>query len=115
MDRYYELSSGAVYNNMRPDDPGSSFKDASIIQFAVNSKVNADQTLGYMKDGTVYCVAPIQGRTLSANPNFWAVGKDCCDERANFHCDKATDPNARQAIRVSSDGDFDTAIRMARK
>lgn len=106
------LSSKAVYRNVVPSTLGTSHRDAGIIHFAEGSFVDASQSLGYVSEGTIHCVAPILGSTIDARPSFWAVGRNCCGTRGAFNCG-LTDSSARSGIVESNNQKYQTAIRMA--
>lgn len=113
---YYTLSRGATYTNLDPLAKGSDHADAASITFTQDAFVDTERTLGYMKAGTVYCVAPVVGQKYSNAPQYWAAGTDCCDQRANFRCGATGKPMAKTGVRILDDGDraeYLTAIRMA--
>lgn len=113
---YWTLHKGATYTNLDPLAKGSDHGDAASITFTQDAFVDTERTLGYMKAGTVYCVAPVSGQKYSTAPQYWAAGTDCCDQRANFRCGAVGKPMAKTGVRILDDGDrakYLTAIRMA--
>mmetsp|Transcript_16404 Transcript_16404/g.46969 ORF Transcript_16404/g.46969 Transcript_16404/m.46969 type:complete len:293 (+) Transcript_16404:139-1017(+) len=116
MAEFFSIDYGANYKGVSPDAPGASFLDASTIEFASGSSVDAKRSLGYMKFGSVYCVAPIRGKTGdNASPAFWAVGMGCCERKGGrFTCGDQANEVAHSGVRVN-DGraNYVNAVRMA--
>jgi len=119
MREYFRLDSGATYEGVSPAEPSSQHADASVITFEEGSFVDAQRSLGYMRNGVSYCVAPIATQSFSASPQYWAVGEDCCETRGEFWCDDARHPTAHGGIVVPGAAGaepgpyFATAVRMA--
>lgn len=121
MQSYFRLDSGATYDGVSPSEPSSTHADASVIVFQEDAFVDAQRSVGYMREGVSYCVAPIATQTFSASPQYWAVGKDCCEARGEFWCGDAPHPSAHSGVVVPK-GDpvspgmhYSTAIRMAQE
>lgn len=113
---YWRLNDGVQYKSVSPLALASEHSDATILGFAPESFVDAERTLGYMEAGTVYCVAPVAAQKFSDAPQYWAAGKDCCDQRGNFRCGAVLDPKAKTGLRVLDESErwkYNTAIRMA--
>jgi len=112
---FWRLDNGASYQHMNPFDPGSSHSDATLFDFLPGSSVDVQRSLGYMKRGVVYCVAPIRGpKGQNDAPQIWATGKDCCAQLGQFTCGDVDDPSASSGVSVPDDaGYFGTAVRMA--
>jgi len=116
---YWQLQDGAEYKGVSPSSKASDHADATIFSFTPDAFVDTVRTLGYMEAGVVYCVAPVASSKFSDAPQYWAAGKDCCDQRANFHCgDVGNIGNAQAKTGViikdeSERAKYKTAIRMA--
>mmetsp|Transcript_44410 Transcript_44410/g.96519 ORF Transcript_44410/g.96519 Transcript_44410/m.96519 type:complete len:292 (-) Transcript_44410:126-1001(-) len=114
MAEYWRLDAGASYKNLRASEAGAAHQDATMLHFVAGTAVVLDKSLGYMKAGNVFCVAPIASGTITTSPQFWAVGEDCCDQRGGFTCNDAEDKSALTAIVVSSGKErYTDAVRMA--
>lgn len=117
MDEYWRLNHGASHTNVIASGKGVvAFPDASTLDFQTGTFVDTSRTLGYMEFGEVYCVAPVTGEAFSASPVYYAVGKNCCNQRDNFKCGKTgltSGSNTMKALVITEDiGKYQTAIRM---
>lgn len=117
MDEYFRLKDGSVHKDVVPSGLGApTFGDATVLEFAKGAVIDTERTVGYMEDGEVYCVAPLTGSTFANNPKYFAVGKDCCDQRSNFDCYKG--PNEKDKVLkaivrdTQNDDPYLTAIRV---
>lgn len=113
---YWQLEDGAEYQQVSPSSNGSNYADATTLSFSPDAFVDNTRTLGYMEAGVVYCVAPVTSQKFSSAPQYWAAGKDCCDQRANFRCGDAANPLAKSGVAIQDDdllAKYKTAIRMA--
>jgi len=80
------------------------FSDGSILATGLPMNITA-----MYRYGTTYCVAAIintnvnGGVPLTGTYDFWAVGKDCCDEPAGtFMCGEFKNPAARSGFRETN-------------
>lgn len=102
---WIEYSQGRVYSNVHPTaDPGG-YSDASKIVFTDQAFVDTTRSVGYRSDD-LWCAAPIfeksgveTGALQSKQVNFWAVGVNCCRNRASFQCGPVYG-KARSGMRV---------------
>mmetsp|Transcript_21385 Transcript_21385/g.40964 ORF Transcript_21385/g.40964 Transcript_21385/m.40964 type:complete len:336 (+) Transcript_21385:117-1124(+) len=125
LEELWRIEGGATYGDVSVLSQAKDHGDATILNFASETYVDTDRTLGYMEDGDVYCVAPLQETStrpqteLSAVPQYWASGKNCCHKRSDFKCGAVKEANsdARSGLVLSgNDPDhekFHSAIRMA--
>jgi len=117
MSKYWLMGNGATYKEVDPAGPSMSYGDATSIVYSKRASLNLDHTLGYMRAGTVYCVAPVMTSSQNSTPQHWAVGKDCCHSRGKFACGDAADEGAHSGIvfqKTRSDWEhYRTAVRMA--
>lgn len=115
MSEFWRLDNGASYTQVGVVDPGSIRSDAVFLEFNAAAFVDVQRTVGYMKRGVVYCVAPIVSHTHFTTPVYWVVGEDCCGMRENFECGSVYDQNARSGIVLPSDttANYHAAMRMA--
>lgn len=88
MEPYWFYDEAREYANVLPSEPAAAHGDAGKIVFAKSAVIDTTKAVGY-KMGHVYCVAPIMDAGSGARVEYWAVGIDCCAERANFACDDA--------------------------
>jgi len=115
---YWQLQDGAEYQNLSPSSKASDYADASMLSFTQDAFVDTERTLGYMEAGAVYCVAPVTSQKFSTAPQYWAAGKDCCDQRANFRCGGTGigKGQTRTGVLIQDETErskYKTAIRMA--
>jgi len=94
---FWSYQDNGVYTNVTPSNPAGAHKDAGKIFFSDWARVDTTKAVGY-KDGPVYCVAPIEDDVPIPKVQYWAVGQDCCGQRADFNCDDAWNPKAHAAV-----------------
>lgn len=103
---WIEYSAGRMYSNVHPAaDPGG-YSDASKIVFSDQAFVDTTRSVGY-RSQDLWCAAPIfeksgveTGALLSKQVNFWAVGVNCCRNRASFQCGPVYERGSRSGMRV---------------
>lgn len=96
---YWSYQSNGEYTNLMPSELAAAHADAGKIIFSDFSRVDTTRAAGW-KDGPVYCVAPVLDDVPVAKVEYWAVGKDCCAQRADFNCDDAWNPKAKSGMVV---------------
>lgn len=94
---YWSYLDNAVYTNLLPSEPALAHSDAGKVFFSDDARVDTTKAVGY-KDESVYCVAPVLDDVPIAKIQFWAVGMDCCAQRADFNCDDAWNPKAKSGV-----------------
>eukprot|EP00746_Dinoflagellata_sp_MGD_P013613 gnl/MRDRNA2_/MRDRNA2_129480_c0_seq1.p1 gnl/MRDRNA2_/MRDRNA2_129480_c0~~gnl/MRDRNA2_/MRDRNA2_129480_c0_seq1.p1 ORF type:complete len:317 (+),score=33.66 gnl/MRDRNA2_/MRDRNA2_129480_c0_seq1:150-1100(+) len=94
---YWSYEDNGVYTNLTPSEPAAAHKDAGKIFFSDAARVDTTKAVGY-KDGPVYCVAPILDEVPIPKVQYWAVGQECCSQRADFNCDDSWNPKAHSAV-----------------
>merc|ERR1719321_2147080 len=102
---YWSYLNNGVYTNLLPSESADSHKDAGKIFFSDDSKVDTSKAVGY-KDGPVYCVAPVLDDVPIAKVQYWAVGQDCCSQRADFNCDDSWSPKAHSGVVILESNDW---------
>lgn len=114
MQEYWRLKRGATFDNVVPSEAAATHNDATKLKFAEGTFVDTSQTVGWMQGGNVYCVAPIASSGApSLTVEYWAVGKNCCEERSAFGCGDSGNPAVRSGIVLASDASDDSAFRKA--
>mmetsp|Transcript_73372 Transcript_73372/g.159102 ORF Transcript_73372/g.159102 Transcript_73372/m.159102 type:complete len:285 (+) Transcript_73372:109-963(+) len=88
--RYYQLEGGAEYKDVDPAVIGNKTVDAAVIRFKNGTFVDDRRTLGFINDGSIFCVAPVctPGKYMK-EVQYWAAGRGCCQQRTNFDCGSA--------------------------
>jgi len=84
-------ASGRTYKDVAATSPAIAHLDAGQIWFDDKAVVDDSSAIGYKEHKYAYCVAPVMGEANQKEIQYWAVGLDCCDDRAGFRCDDATD------------------------
>lgn len=87
---WYGLHYGERYSNVVPSQLASAHSDASVIGFASGTYVDTENSAGYKFVGAAgheFCAAPIISDDFKGEVQYFAVGRDCCDDRAGFWCD----------------------------
>lgn len=95
---YYGFFFRHVYTNVLASEPAVVHSDAGALLFHQTATVDVGRSRGYMANGQVFCVAPVLDGSMMAQVQYWAAGKNCCGERANFNCDASRDVTAKQAV-----------------
>lgn len=109
------LDDGAQYWGVSAAASAASFGDASLIEFTPGTSLDIQRSLGMLKLGTAFCIAPIVGPGVGSAtaPQFWAVGQDCCGSRGSFECgDVGTAGVHAGAVVADRDGSYAKAMRM---
>jgi len=106
LSRYYDINNLQVYEDVKPSlDRGQGLMDAGKVYFAAGTVLDATRSVGFM-NGDLFCVAPIiDSSATMTNYDFWAVGKNCCADRADFRCGEYANPRARNGLRLMIDED----------
>lgn len=110
MSPYYDIDNLETYVAVDPSrNLGQAFMDAGKIYFTDGSRINTELSVGF-KNQDIYCVAPIvkiegaaQANTQNLNYDFWAIGKNCCNDRMDFRCAEVGNPRARNGLRLMRD------------
>jgi len=112
--RYWQLDDGQVYENISPISNSAATADASIIHFRNGTFVDDMRTVGFVAQGSIYCVAPfgIPG-PYTSRVEYWAVGINCCEKRMNFECGTAREPGNLSAVVEVPSRQFKAAIQQA--
>lgn len=119
---FWLLDTGAKYREVSPAAPSASYLDASAVEFQPGSFVDVQRSLGMLRLGSAFCVAPVVGGGLGLStgglaggtPGFWAVGEDCCGHRGSFTCGDVDIAGAHAGVIVDDvEGDYMKAVRMA--
>lgn len=116
---FWAVDSGAVYAQVDSSSPAALYTDSSVVSFRSGTTIDQRKSVGYMRQGIVYCVAPMMSISESASvPEFWAVGRNCCGLRGSFDCGDAnlTSNSTRRisGVRWFRDAEtFTEAVRMA--
>jgi len=100
---YWSYHDLRKYTNVPASQHAAGFADAGMILFTKDSAVDTTGAVGFQdaaSAGTVYCVAPIADASMTKNDlvSYFAVGENCCEERANFACDGAGDGGAKSGL-----------------
>jgi len=101
---YWKYAEMRTYTNVAAAQDSSAFSDGSMYLFTEDTRLDPMRAVGYRSrwTGSTYCVAPIVDSTMNNGNDiyYWAIGTDCCNTRAEFHCDDAEDFTARSALVV---------------
>lgn len=99
---YWKYEEMRIYTNVAAAQNDEGFPDSSMFLFTEDTRLSMDRAVGYKSrwTGDVYCVAPIMDTTMSSvSPiYYWAIGENCCDMRADFHCGDSGDYTTRSAL-----------------
>jgi len=111
---YWRLEDGESYSNVSPVDLSSWRSDAEVLQFDSSATVSINHSIGFVKAGQRYCVAPVIGNQSTAPAYYWAAGIECCSLRGGFTCDDVGKSGARSGVVVhEGDDTFALAAKMA--
>eukprot|EP00435_Cladocopium_sp_Y103_P056561 s1780_g19.t1 len=76
------------YLSVDPNSKPGSVADAGFLQFQEGTHVDSTRGVGFVS-GSLWCAAPVVMNETVTSAAYWAVGKDCCRERAWFNCGNA--------------------------
>lgn len=107
---FFALESRRVYVNVLPEEPAQAHADASWLFFSQDTRLDLDLSLGYLHEGTIYCVAPVLGDHDLEAVQYWVVGEGCCDPRGGFKCDDAEDTSVKSGLVVLDVGPLPSNI-----
>lgn len=119
MRRYWAIRDASAFAGVDPltDGRQAAMEDAGQLSFVQDTFVDDRRTLGYIRGGKIYCVAPVvRAPTVSNNISFWASGTACCEQRSNFLCKSGEPPASGSyvAVRVHDAADeFYAAVQEA--
>eukprot|EP00928_Gymnodinium_smaydae_P090563 TRINITY_DN7434_c0_g1_i1.p1 TRINITY_DN7434_c0_g1~~TRINITY_DN7434_c0_g1_i1.p1 ORF type:complete len:301 (-),score=42.38 TRINITY_DN7434_c0_g1_i1:83-985(-) len=118
LEYYYQLEGNPVDVDPLGSKP---LADVSAFKFANRSFVDGLRTVGYVVDGSIYCVAPVSKEAAwDASVRFWAVGRNCCEKRSNFLCDGRSGKSSKSgsafslAVEVPANRHFQDAVEEAK-
>lgn len=117
---YYVLEGGDELRDVVPTvAPPAGKEPASIYHFANGTFVDDMRTVGFVKEGRIYCVAPVSlPGAFDATVEYWATGQDCCERRGHFDCGTAREPGALVGVVAAASNRaarnyFDKAVEQA--
>lgn len=95
---------GRAYTGVSSDEDAAVYADAGTITFR-GSMLDDKSAVGLKGFSGTACVVPIVKQRLPVSGKrpkvqFWAVGTDCCERRADFACDSALDLDVQGGIVV---------------
>jgi len=123
---YFDLANLNTYADVNPATVmGAEIMDAGLASFAKGAPPDFKYAMNF-KNADTYCVAPItMGDTPLSSYDFWAVGKNCCEESSEggkrhtaWSCPFANSTRARAGLRAMRDDDrafFRLAAEQAQK
>lgn len=109
--KYWLSHNSHSYANVLPSEAAAAYGDAGKLIFSEDARLVVSKSLGY-KDGSVYCIAPIQD-DADSKVQFWAAGYDCCGARGSFSCDDAWDNKAHAGVVLQPEPKFLEAVHQA--
>lgn len=111
---YHELESGAAYRNVSPLESSAATGDGVLVEFMNGTFVDDRRTVGFQAQGRLWCVAPVAlPPTYASRVEYWAVGTDCCERRANFACGSSREP-VLSGLTQGSNPHYAQAVREAK-
>lgn len=101
---YWKYEEMRTYTNVAASQDAAAFGDGSMFLFTEDTRLDFMRSVGYRSrwTGGTYCAAPIVDSTMNNAQDifYWAIGEECCNPRAEFHCDDAEDFQTRSALVV---------------
>lgn len=118
MQEFWQVDSGAEYLHVSPLAPSATVGDASVLRFENGTVVDGQRSLGFMRLGQVYCVAPVVGQGAvpeRSGARYWAAGENCCQQRGGFTCGDVglKDAHSGVVLRGEEAAYYAAAARMA--
>jgi hypothetical protein len=114
---YYDMMSLNDYPNVNPaTEPGDIYLDAGFVGFVDGTELDLKIVGMYVHHDT-FCAVPIvntkvdSGVPKTGNYDFWAVGKNCCNDPPGvFLCGAAHNVEAGQGLRETNKEDKDNYL-----
>lgn len=102
LDDFVAMRAGQVHKSVAADTalPGS-LRDAGVVIFDNESAVDTGVWSSYKEGVVTYCVAAVVKG--SSGGNFYAVGRDCCDEQKGFYCGDVADASVKSGLVMAAD------------
>jgi len=99
LERYYKFDDSNLQSVDPTVAPDSKAQDVSVFNFINDTFIDDARTVGFVAGGDIYCVAPV---SFPEKPDvavqYWATGVNCCEQRSNFDCGAARDPEASSGV-----------------
>jgi len=99
---YFAYQDLRVYSNVAGSQRNGAYRDASMLLFTEDTRVDPLRTVGFSSrwTGETYCVAPIVDPSMGSDATiqYYAVGMNCCQPRSEYECDGAQDPTVRSGL-----------------
>mmetsp|Transcript_162 Transcript_162/g.585 ORF Transcript_162/g.585 Transcript_162/m.585 type:complete len:319 (-) Transcript_162:242-1198(-) len=90
------------YTNVVGSASAAQYSDAGVLVFSSETSIDTSKAVGYRSAalGQTVCVAPIIDTNMADSDaiNFYAIGLDCCEWRAQFECHDSADADARTGM-----------------
>lgn len=116
---YIDAREGREYDGIPATASAAAHSDAGVIYFNNDTILDTSRAVGLVGHAHTYCVAPILSRKRSVDDvragtlpsvQFWAVGKNCCAQRADFECNSAGEAGASGGIVMHDPYDLAASI-----
>jgi len=99
---YYSYQGLDRHFNVPPSANALAYEDSGMLVFPEDTRVDMTRAVGYQSPeaGAKLCIAPVVDAVMAPTDpvNFFAIGVDCCDWRADFGCDDANKADAHSAV-----------------
>lgn len=99
---HYKYKEMLSYTNVAAAQNAEAFSDGAMYLWTEDTHLDTLRAVGYKSKwtGETYCAAPIVDSSMAEGDDiwYWAIGINCCAQRAEFHCNDASDLSTRSAL-----------------
>jgi len=100
---YHKYKALNEYSNVLPTASIMSILDGAVLYFSSSTVIDTQRASAfksYTSPGTTFCVAPVLDDTFvpTDSVGIWAVGTNCCGNRASFFCDDSDDGSTKSGV-----------------
>jgi len=100
---YHKYRALNEYSNVLPTASINTILDGGVLYFSSSTVIDTQRATAfksYTSPGTTFCVAPVLDDTFTPTLEIgvWAVGVNCCGQRASFYCDDADNAGSKSAV-----------------
>lgn len=100
---YHKYKALNEYSNVLPTASINTILDGGVLYFSTSTVIDTQKAAAFKSftsPGKTFCVAPVLDDTYTPTleVGVWAVGVNCCGERASFMCDDTDDASSKSGV-----------------
>lgn len=100
---YHKYLALNEYSNVLPTASINTILDGGVLYFSSTTTIDTQKAVAFKSftsPGTTFCTAPVLDSTFTPTTEIgvWAVGTNCCGQRASFYCDDVDKADSKSAM-----------------